>query len=40
VLDDAGHAPQMEAPGELVDATARWLATLPAEVAGQAGSQL
>jgi pimeloyl-ACP methyl ester carboxylesterase len=40
VLDDAGHAPQMEAPQELVDAAARWLATLPSGGAGQASTQL
>ena len=39
VLDDTGHAPQMETPQELVDATARWLATLPAEPAGRAPTQ-
>ena len=25
VLDGIGHAPQLEAPGALVDVTARWL---------------
>jgi pimeloyl-ACP methyl ester carboxylesterase len=29
VLDDAGHAPQMEAPVELVDVVAGWLAAQP-----------